>query len=101
MAAARPAAVLISASAMPGATATIEVEPWRPMSLKACMIPQTVPKRPMNGRRGGGGGEEAEPARDPLELDVDRPRQRALEGGERGDAVGPLLAGPLRAPGRS
>jgi len=34
---------------MPGATAASEVEPVRPMSSKARMMPQTVPKRPMNG----------------------------------------------------
>ncbi|MNC90936.1 hypothetical protein D3C83_70970 [compost metagenome] len=27
-----------------------EVEPVRPMSSNACMIPHTVPKRPMNGQ---------------------------------------------------
>src|SRR5260370_39515552 len=49
IAAARPAAVLINASEIPGATATIDVEPEAPIALKADMMPQTVPKRPMKG----------------------------------------------------
>ena len=35
---------------MPGATATIEVEPVFPIARKDCMIPQTVPKSPMKGQ---------------------------------------------------
>ena len=50
IAAARPAAVLIRASEIPGATATIDVEPVVPMARKDCMMPQTVPKSPMNGQ---------------------------------------------------
>ena len=34
----------------PGATAAIEVEPVWPIARNDCMIPQTVPKRPMNGQ---------------------------------------------------
>ena len=49
MAAKRPAAVAMSASAMPGATTARSVEPWAPMFEKADMMPQTVPNRPMNG----------------------------------------------------
>src|SRR6266542_14920 len=49
MAAARPAAVLTRASEMPGATAAIDVDPVWPMARKDCMMPQTVPKRPMKG----------------------------------------------------
>jgi hypothetical protein len=41
---------LMSASEMPGATATMDVDPDTPIALKADMIPQTVPKRPMNGQ---------------------------------------------------
>ena len=44
-----PAAVLTRASEMPGATAAIEVEPVMPIARKDCMMPHTVPKRPMNG----------------------------------------------------
>jgi len=48
MAAARPTAVATRASAIPGATASMLPPPWeRPE--KASIIPQTVPKRPMNG----------------------------------------------------
>src|SRR6266508_1574724 len=49
IAAARPAAVLTRASEMPGATAAIDVDPVWPMARKDCMMPQTVPKRPMKG----------------------------------------------------
>ncbi len=49
MAAARPAAVAMSASAMPGATTPIDVEPLAPIPWKAPITPQTVPKSPMNG----------------------------------------------------
>src|SRR5207249_11127541 len=49
MAAARPAAVATSASAMPGATAWM-LEEWVTLKpRKAFIIPQTVPNRPMNG----------------------------------------------------
>src|SRR3954470_7959635 len=48
---------------------------------------------------GGGGGEEARPAGHRLQLDVDGPRQRPFEGGDRGDAVSPFLARPLRRRG--
>src|SRR5205809_225270 len=49
MAAARPVAVVMRASEMPGATTARLAEPMRPMSSNAVMIPQTVPKSPMNG----------------------------------------------------
>ena len=49
IAANRPMAVAISASAIPGATTARLAEPARPMPWKALMIPITVPKRPMNG----------------------------------------------------
>ena len=49
MAANRPTAVAISASAMPGATTARLAEPARPMLWKASMMPITVPKRPMKG----------------------------------------------------
>ena len=49
MAANNPAAVLMSASLMPGATATMDVVPIEPMLANASMIPHTVPNRPMNG----------------------------------------------------
>ena len=49
MAARSPAAVLINASEIPGATVAKSAEPWSPISRKASMIPQTVPKRPMKG----------------------------------------------------
>src|SRR5437867_3309254 len=49
MAAARPGAVVMSASEMPGATNARLAEPVRPISSNAFMIPQTVPKRPMKG----------------------------------------------------
>src|SRR5258706_15221796 len=50
-------------------------------------------------RRRGGGGEEARPAGHRLQLDVDGARQRPLQGGDRADAVGPLLSRPLRLRG--
>ena len=49
MAAASPAAVVMSASEMPGATTARLAEPVRPISSNAFMIPTTVPNRPMNG----------------------------------------------------
>src|SRR5690349_23390437 len=49
MAANRPAAVVISASAMPGATARRLAAPAEPRPEKASMMPQTVPKRPIKG----------------------------------------------------
>jgi len=42
-------AVVTSASEMPGATTARLALPVPPMASKAFMIPQTVPKRPMNG----------------------------------------------------
>src|ERR1039457_2684254 len=48
-AATRPAAVLMRASAIPGATTTIDVEPFWAICENAIMMPITVPKRPMNG----------------------------------------------------
>ena len=49
MAANRPAAVAISASAMPGATTPRLVEPTLAMRWNDVMIPHTVPNSPMNG----------------------------------------------------
>ena len=49
MAAASPAAVATSASAMPGATVASVAFPVIAMPEKAFMIPHTVPNRPMNG----------------------------------------------------
>src|SRR5262249_21675422 len=49
MAAARPTAVAMSASAMPGATAWMLDDVVAESPMKAVMIPQTVPKSPMNG----------------------------------------------------
>ena len=49
MAANSPAAVVMSASAMPGATIARFVDEVAPMLSNAAMIPQTVPNRPMNG----------------------------------------------------
>ena len=40
----------MSASEMPGATAAIEVEPVMPIARNDCMMPQTVPNRPMKGQ---------------------------------------------------
>ena len=49
MAAAKPTAVAIRASAMPGATAWM-LEEWVTLSpLKAFMMPHTVPNKPING----------------------------------------------------
>jgi len=49
MAATRPTAVAIRASAIPGATIAREAEPADPMPWKELIIPQTVPKRPIKG----------------------------------------------------
>ena len=49
IAAKRPAAVLMSASLMPGATAVIDDVCIDPIVANASMIPQTVPKSPMKG----------------------------------------------------
>ena len=49
MAAARPMAVVMRASAIGPATTGRLAEPIRPISSKALMIPQTVPNNPMNG----------------------------------------------------
>src|SRR5216684_6092608 len=49
IAAARPAAVVIKASEIPGATARRLAPVLVPSPRKASMIPQTVPNRPMNG----------------------------------------------------
>src|SRR5688572_21905283 len=49
MAAARPAAVAISASAIPGATTARLVEPAALISRNELMIPHTVPNSPTNG----------------------------------------------------
>jgi hypothetical protein len=49
IAARRPMAVVTRASEIPGATMARLDEPVRPMSPNASMMPQTVPKRPMNG----------------------------------------------------
>src|SRR5258706_13337770 len=49
IAAKSPAAVLMSASLMPGATEVIDVVAVAPIVAKASMIPHTVPNRPMNG----------------------------------------------------
>jgi hypothetical protein len=49
IAAASPAAVATSASAMPGAYAARLAVPLTPMPRKAFMMPQTVPNSPMNG----------------------------------------------------
>ena len=57
MAVTRPAAVVKSASEMPGATARRLAEPAVPSPEKASMMPQTVPKRPMKRGDGAGGGE--------------------------------------------
>src|SRR4051794_26973662 len=44
-----PAAVLMSASLIPGATDVIDVVAVAPIVAKASMIPHTVPNKPMNG----------------------------------------------------
>ena len=49
MAAARPTAVAISDSAIPGATIAREAEPADPMPWNEFMIPQTVPNSPIKG----------------------------------------------------
>src|SRR5260221_11049131 len=49
MAAARPVAVVMRASEIPGATTARLADPARPMSANEVMIPQTVPNRPTNG----------------------------------------------------
>ena len=49
IAAKSPAAVVIRASETPGATARKVAAPAVPRPWKASMMPQTVPKRPMNG----------------------------------------------------
>ena len=49
IAAARPAAVAIKASAIPGATTAKEALFMTPIWRKDSMMPQTVPNRPMNG----------------------------------------------------
>ena len=49
MATTRPAAVVMSASEMPGATARRVAAPAVPRPWKASMMPMTVPKRPMKG----------------------------------------------------
>src|SRR4030042_5838218 len=49
MAAKSPTAVAIRASAMPGATVIRLADRTMPILRKASMMPQTVPKRPMNG----------------------------------------------------
>src|SRR5581483_4260766 len=45
----KPAAVVISASAMPGPTARRLAAPAEPSPINASMIPQTVPNSPTNG----------------------------------------------------
>ena len=49
IAANKPAAVVISASEMPGATARKVAAPAVPSPWKASMMPQTVPNSPING----------------------------------------------------
>ena len=49
MATARPMAVAISASEIPGATAARAADCMSPMAWKEFMMPQTVPNRPING----------------------------------------------------
>ena len=49
MAANSPAAVVMSASEMPGATARKVAAPEVPRPWKASIMPQTVPKSPMKG----------------------------------------------------
>ena len=49
MAANKPAAVVISASEMPGATARKVAPPAVPRPWKASMMPHTVPNSPMKG----------------------------------------------------
>src|SRR4030043_861977 len=49
VAAKRPTAVAIRASAMPGATVIKLADRTMPILRKASMMPQTVPKRPMKG----------------------------------------------------
>ena len=49
MAATSPAAVAMSASAIPGATTASEADPTLPIPMKEFMIPHTVPKRPIKG----------------------------------------------------
>ena len=49
MAAANPTAVATSASEMPGATTARLADPIWPIPWKEFMIPQTVPKSPING----------------------------------------------------
>jgi hypothetical protein len=53
-------AVANSASAIDGATTASEVFFDIAMFWKACMMPQTVPNRPMNGRGGGDDGQAAQ-----------------------------------------
>src|SRR3954470_2826050 len=49
IAATRPIAVAMSASAMPGATVATDADFMAPMARKEFMMPHTVPKRPMKG----------------------------------------------------
>src|ERR1700721_2651048 len=53
MATTRPAAVVMSASEIPGATARRVAAPAVPRPWKASMMPMTVPKSPMKGERAG------------------------------------------------
>src|SRR5262245_36438109 len=80
----------MSASEMPGATTARFADPIRPMSPKASMMPQTVPKRPMKGATLGG-GEEPDPPLEPRDLHRRCARERAREGVE-------APHGRLRAP---
>ena len=57
MATTRPAAVVMRASEMPGATARRVAAPAVPSPRKALTMPMTVPKRPMKGASLGDGGE--------------------------------------------
>ena len=63
IAATRPMAVANSASAMPGATTARLVSCRAAMPAKLCMMPQTVPNRPMKGRPSRWSPAAAGPAR--------------------------------------
>ena len=81
-AATRPAAVLTRASAMPGATVTMEVEPVTPIWRKALEDSPDRPEEADERRRRRGRGEEREASGEPVRLDAGRPLERPLDGGE-------------------
>ena len=72
-------AVASSASAMPGATTARLVDFEPAIAWNEVMMPTTVPNRPMNGAGRTDGGEEAEPALEPLHLARQRQVHRLVD----------------------